>query len=163
VKLGHPEAGEAHLADRSAMMRAIAQWAARREGRTPATLYRKALATDSAAGRTRALVAGLGECGTHRDVDVLLPFLEHASPRVRAEAVRAVRRLGGSPTQVARMLADPAPVVVRATHAALRTQPDASGLGEGSCTNSFGSGPMKDPRRPSGDRRRHRHCCRTRW
>jgi hypothetical protein len=124
VKLGRPEAGEAHLADRSAMMRATAQWAVRREGRAPATLYRRALATDSAAGRTRALVAGLGECGTHRDVDVLLPFLEHASPRVRAEAVRAVRRLGGSPTQVARMLADPAPVVVRAAHAALRTQPD---------------------------------------
>jgi hypothetical protein len=125
VKLGHPEAGAAHLADRSAMMRATAQWAVRREGHAPATLYRSALATDSAAGRTRALVAGLGECGTHRDVDVLLPFLEHASPRVRAEAVRAVRRLGGSPTQVARMLADPAPVVVRAAHAALRTEPDA--------------------------------------
>jgi hypothetical protein len=125
VKLGHPEAGEAHLADRSAMMRATAQWAARREGRTPAALYRKALAAESAAGRARALVAGLGECGTHHDVDVLLPFLQHASPRVRAEAVRAVRRLGGSLTRLAGMLADPAPVVVRAVNAALRTEPDA--------------------------------------
>jgi hypothetical protein len=125
VKLGHPEAGEAHLADRSAMMRATAQWAVRREGRTPAALYRRALAAESAAGRARALVAGLGECGTHHDVDVLLPFLQHASPRVRAETVRAVRRLGGSLTRLAGMLADPAPLVVRAVNAALRTEPDA--------------------------------------
>jgi hypothetical protein len=125
VKLGHPEAGEAHLADRSAMMRATAQWAVRREGRTPAALYRRALAADPAAGRARALVAGLGECGTRHDVDVLLPFLEHASPRVRAEAVRAIRRLGGSLTQIAGMLSDIAPVVVRAVSAALRTEPDA--------------------------------------
>ncbi|MEU8802303.1 HEAT repeat domain-containing protein [Spirillospora sp. NPDC048819] len=71
-------------------------------------------------GRVRALVAGLGECGTGQDVDVLLPFLEHPSPRVRAEAVRAVRRLDGSITQLAGMLADPAPVVVRAVKQALR-------------------------------------------
>jgi hypothetical protein len=125
VTLGHPEAGAAYLADRTAMMRATAQWAVRREGRDPATLYRTALAVDSVAGRTRALVAGLGECGTHRDIEVLLPFLEHASPRVRAEAVRAARRLGGSLTRIAGMLADPAPVVVRAVNAALRTEPDA--------------------------------------
>jgi HEAT repeat protein len=125
VKLGHPEAGEAHLADRSAMMRATAQWAVRRDGRTPAALYRRALAAYGATGRVCALVAGLGECGTRRDVDVLLPYLKHESPRVRAEAVRAVRRLGGSITQIAGMLTDPAPVVVRAVNAALRTEPDA--------------------------------------
>lgn len=125
VKLGRPETGVAHLADRSAMMRATAQWAVRRAGRSPAAMYRNALAADSPAGRTRALVAGLGECGTHQDVDVLLPFLEHPSPRVRAEAVRAVRRLGGSLTRIARMLADPAPVVVRAVKQALRGQSDA--------------------------------------
>lgn len=125
VKLGHPQAGAAHLADRSALMRATAQWAVRREGHDPAALYRTALAADPAASRVRALVVGLGECGTLRDVDVLLPFLRHASPRVRAAAVRAVRSLGGSLTQIAGMLADPAPVVVRAVNAALRTQPDS--------------------------------------
>ncbi|MEV4298745.1 HEAT repeat domain-containing protein [Microbispora rosea] len=125
VKLGRLETGEAHLADRSAMMRATAQWAVRRAGRSPAAIYRNALAADAPVGRARALVAGLGECGTAQDVDVLLPFLEHPSPRVRAEAVRAVRRLGGSLTRIAGMLADPAPVVVRAVKRALRSEPDA--------------------------------------
>lgn len=60
-----------------------------------------------AVGRVRALVAGLGECGTREDVDVLSPFLEHPSPRVRAEAVRAVRRLGGSATQIVGMRGSP--------------------------------------------------------
>ncbi|WP_345430643.1 HEAT repeat domain-containing protein [Actinoallomurus vinaceus] len=125
VKIGRPQAGAAHLADRSAMMRATAQWAVRRTGREPAALYRQALTADSEPGRTRALVTGLGECGTLHDVEVLLPFLGHPSPRVRAEAVRAVRRLGGSRTRIAGMLADPAPVVVRAAYAALHTEPDA--------------------------------------
>ncbi|WP_368367270.1 HEAT repeat domain-containing protein [Actinomadura sp. WMMA1423] len=125
VELGRPEAGVAHLADRSAMMRATAQWAARRAGRVPAAIYRDALASERAPGRVRALVAGLGECGTRQDADVLLPFLEDASPRVRAEAVRAVRRLGGPSAPIVGMLADPAPVVVRAVKRALRGEPDA--------------------------------------
>ena len=125
VKLGRAEAGVAHLADRSALMRATAQWAARRADRSPAAIYRDALALDQPSGRARALVAGLGECGTHQDVEMLLPFLEHPSPRVRAEGVRAVRRLGGPITQIAGMLADPAPVVVRAVKQALRNEPDA--------------------------------------
>ncbi|MFI0406157.1 HEAT repeat domain-containing protein [Actinomadura sp. 3N508] len=123
VKLGRPEAGVAHLTDRSALMRATAQWAARRAGRSPAAIYREALTANRP--RARALVAGLGECGTGQDVDVLLPYLEHPSPRVRAEAVRAVRRLGGPMTQITGMLADPAPVVVRAVKQALRHEPDA--------------------------------------
>jgi hypothetical protein len=125
VRLGRPEAGADHLADRSALMRATAQWAVRRTGRTPAVLYRRALRADPAAGRARDLVAGLGECGAVPDIDVLTPFLGHTSPRVRAAAVRAIRRLGGSPARVAGMFADPAPVVVRAVRAALRTEPDA--------------------------------------
>ncbi len=125
VKLGRPEAGEAHLTHRSAMTRATAQWAVRRAGRDPAAIYRNALADDPPAGRARALVAGLGECGTRQDVDILLPFLEHPSPRMRAAAVRAVRRLGGSPVRIAGMLADPAPVVVRAVKQALRGEPAA--------------------------------------
>ncbi|MES9541074.1 HEAT repeat domain-containing protein [Actinomadura sp. NPDC000600] len=125
VELGRPDAGVAHLADRSAMMRATAQWAARRAGRDPAVIYRDALASDRAPGRVRALVAGLGECGTRQDVDVLLPFLEDPRPRVRAEAVRAVRRLGGPVAPIAGMLADPAPVVVRAVRRGLRGEPGA--------------------------------------
>jgi hypothetical protein len=123
VKIGHPEAGEAYLPDRSAMMRATAQWAVRRSGNNPAALYRAAL-TEAPVGSIRTLVAGLGECGTAYDVAVLSPFLGHDKPRVRAEAVRAVHRLGGTVPQLASMLTDPAPVVVRAVNAALRTRPD---------------------------------------
>ncbi|GAA4569194.1 HEAT repeat domain-containing protein [Planotetraspora kaengkrachanensis] len=124
VQLGHPENGVAHLADRSAMMRATAQWAVRRADLSPAAIYRDALAAESPVGPARALVAGLGECGTRQDVEVILPFLEHPSSRVRAEAVRAVRRLGGPLTRITGMLADPAPVVVRAVKQALRGAPD---------------------------------------
>ncbi|MFG2091897.1 HEAT repeat domain-containing protein [Spirillospora sp. NPDC048824] len=125
VRLGRPEAGVAHLPDRSAMMRATAQWAVRRADRSPAAIYRDALAGDRPPGRARALVAGLGECGTRQDLPALLPFLKHPSPRVRAEAVRAVRRLGGSVPRISDMLADPAPVVVRAVEQALRNEPYA--------------------------------------
>lgn len=125
VKLGRPEAGAAHLADRSAMMRATAQWAVRRTGGSPAAIYRDALTSDRPSGSVRALVAGLGECGTRQDAQLLLPFVEHSSPKLRAEAVRAVRRLGGSVPQLADMLADPAPVVVRAVRQAMGNEPYA--------------------------------------
>lgn len=77
----------------------------------------------AAPGRVRALVAGLGECGERRDVDVLLPYLRHPSPRTRAAAVRSVRRLGGPLEPIAELFTDPAPVVVRAVDRALRDEP----------------------------------------
>ncbi|MGA5545224.1 HEAT repeat domain-containing protein [Mycobacterium sp. NPDC051198] len=123
VQIGRPEAGEPVLADRSATVRATAQWAMRRAGRDAAARYRELLfSVDDA--HLRGVVAGLGECGTNDDVELVCCYLEHDRPRVRAEAVRTVRRLGGPLDRISGMLTDPAPVVVRAVLAALRGQPD---------------------------------------
>lgn len=62
TRLGHGQAAEAHLADRSAMVRATAQWSMRRAGLDPAERYR-ALLTSGGDARIRGIVAGLGECG----------------------------------------------------------------------------------------------------
>ncbi|MGW4100126.1 hypothetical protein [Mycobacterium sp. NPDC004974] len=123
AQIGHPEAGEAALAGRSAALRATAQWAMRCAGRDPAERYREMLLSvdDS---QLRGAVTGLGECGTVADAELISGFLRHDRPRVRAEAVRAVRRLGGPLDRIAGMLADPAPVVVRVALGALRGQPD---------------------------------------
>ncbi len=123
VQIGDPQAAEDYLADRSAMLRATAQWAMRRADRDAAERYRVMLASGDDS-RLRGVVAGLGECGTVDDAESLVGFLQHDSPRIRAEAVRAVRRLGGTLGQIAEMLTDPAPVVVRAVGTALRKQPD---------------------------------------
>lgn len=123
VQIGHPEAGETFIADRSAALRATAQWAMRRSGRDAAERYRELLCSvdDS---QLRSVVAGLGECGTFDDAELVYRHLRHDRPRVRAEAVRTVRRLGGSLNRISGMLTDPAPIVVRAVLAALRGQPD---------------------------------------
>jgi NAD(P)H-hydrate repair Nnr-like enzyme with NAD(P)H-hydrate epimerase domain len=95
----------------------------RRAGRDAAERYRTMLASGDDSW-LRCVVAGLGECGTVGDAELVAGFLRDDRPRVRAEAVRAVRRLGGTLGQIAEMLTDPAPVVVRAAAAALRSQPD---------------------------------------
>jgi hypothetical protein len=123
VQMGQPEAGEAFLADPSAMVRSTAQWAMRCAGRDPTERYRVMLeVTDDS--RCRGAVAGMGECGTADDAQLLAGYLQHDRPRVRAEAVRAVRRLGGGLDQIAGMLTDPASVVVREVATAVRGRPD---------------------------------------
>jgi hypothetical protein len=122
VQIGHPEAGEAYLADRSSMVRATAQWAMQRAGRNAAERYR-AMLTSMDDSLTRTAVAGLGECGESDDAELVARYLRHDRPRVRAEAIRAVRRLGGALGPVAVMLTDPAPVVVRAVVDAVLDQP----------------------------------------
>ncbi|OLT29885.1 hypothetical protein BJF79_10165 [Actinomadura sp. CNU-125] len=117
VKLGHPEHGLPFMSANSAPLRATAQWAARRAGVDPAVRYREPEA-DAAGARGR--VAGLGECGTAGDLALVEPYLGHARPRLRAEAVRAFHRLGGPAATLAPMFVDPAPVVVRAVSRILR-------------------------------------------
>lgn len=122
VRIGQPGAAEDFLADPSAMTRATAQWAMRRAGRDAADRYRMMLASGDDS-RLRGVVAGLGECGTADDAESLVGFLRHDRPRVRAEAVRAVRRLGGRLGAVVDLLTDQAPVVVRAIVDAVLGEP----------------------------------------
>ncbi|MGK5553066.1 hypothetical protein ACSNOI_15750 [Actinomadura kijaniata] len=117
VRLGRPERGRAFLGDRSAAVRAVAQWAVRRAGGDPAEDYRAAL--EEGGPRTAALVAGLAECGGPDDARRVLPFLGHERARVRAEAVRAVRLLGGPVERAAALITDPSPRVVREVERAL--------------------------------------------
>ncbi|GAA4135811.1 hypothetical protein [Actinomadura keratinilytica] len=111
VRLGRADRGRDFLASRSALVRATAQWAVRETGADPAELYRSAQAS---AAELPGLVAGLGECGDARDVERVRPYLRHERPRVRAAAVRAFHRLGGPDEELAVLLTDPSPAVVRA-------------------------------------------------
>jgi hypothetical protein len=122
VQIGHPEAGGAALADRSAKVRAVAQWAMQVAGRDAAEPYRAMLVSGDDSS-TRTAIAGLGECGTVDDAESVARYLSHDRPRVRAEVIRAVRRLGGTLSRIAGMLTDPAPVVVRAVVDATLGQP----------------------------------------
>ncbi|WP_424533323.1 hypothetical protein ACOZ38_23490 [Sphaerisporangium viridialbum] len=123
VRLGHTEYGPRFLAEEASMMRLTAQWAVRRAGGDPAESYRRLLGASPRKG-ARGLLGGLGDCGTRDDAGLVVPYLGDPRPRVRAEAVRVLRRLGAD-VEVAAMLEDPAPVVVRNVVATLR----ASGPG----------------------------------
>ncbi|XVQ84253.1 HEAT repeat domain-containing protein [Microbispora siamensis] len=118
VRLGAPQHGERMLGDGSPVVRLTAQWAVRRAGGDPAEFYRRLLDERPGHG-LRHLIAGLGECGISSDAPIVLPYLADESPRVRAEAVRAACRLGAR-ADLAAMLVDPAPVVVRHVAEALR-------------------------------------------
>jgi hypothetical protein len=118
VRLGRTDSGPRFLADEASMVRLTAQWAVRRAGADPAEMYRQQLAARPENG-VRGLLAGLGDCGTRTDADLVLPYLWDPRPRVRAEAVRTLRHLGAS-IDLAPMLEDPAPVVVRDVVATLR-------------------------------------------
>ncbi|GLZ12580.1 hypothetical protein Acsp04_28150 [Actinomadura sp. NBRC 104425] len=111
VKLGRADRGRVFLTSRSALVRATAQWAVRETGSDPAELYRTAQASPA---ELPGLVAGLGECGDARDVERVRPYLRHERPRVRAAAVRAFHRLSGPDEELAALLTDPSPAVVRA-------------------------------------------------
>ncbi|GHF60790.1 hypothetical protein GCM10017566_37670 [Amycolatopsis bartoniae] len=112
---GDRDAAVAALADPSSIVRANAQWVLRRNGEDAAPHYRKRLPELGA-------VAGLGETGTASDVPLLLPVLADERPKVRAEAARALARLGELRALVP-LLEDPAPRVVRRVRRALRTDP----------------------------------------
>jgi hypothetical protein len=108
----------AALADRNRMVRAVAQAAVRRAGSDPAEWYRRHA---SDAPPDPGLIAGLGETGGSQDVGLVMAWLAHPLPRGRAEAVRALRRLGAaSPDTVGELLDDPAASVTRQATIALR-------------------------------------------
>lgn len=117
----------AALTDRSALVRATAQAAVRRAGTDPATHYRAVLA-DQRPPLPWA-IAGLGETGARPDTALLRPWLDHPSSRGRAEAIRALRRLGDTPRRpLLTLLEDPVSAVAR--QAVLSLLPGADTLDE---------------------------------
>ncbi|WP_432043949.1 hypothetical protein [Streptomyces cadmiisoli] len=108
----------ASLAERNPVVRAVAQAALRRAGSDPVEHYRRLLTTPLP---QPGAIAGLGETGTADDARLIAPWLEHPQPRGRAEAVRALRRLGAAdPDTLAAMLTDPSGSVTRQVVIALR-------------------------------------------
>ncbi|HEY3471966.1 MAG TPA: HEAT repeat domain-containing protein, partial [Amycolatopsis sp.] len=85
-------------------------------GGDPAARYR-AMAVSPAS------IAGLGETGTAADAGRLEQALTHERPRVRATAVRGLRRIAPESAAVRPLLTDPSPAVTRQVVAFLRGKP----------------------------------------
>jgi hypothetical protein len=115
--LGQTDDVVASLSDRAGSVRAVAQHLARSHALDPAEIYR----AHAAAGRLSAwTIAGLGETGTTDDRALIEPALDDPRPGVRAEAVRALRRLGViEPVQITPFLSDPSPAVAKQAATAL--------------------------------------------
>jgi len=94
--------------DRSASIRDEARFELRsRSDDDPSRRYRESLTNNAIA------IDGLGETGTAADADLLLPYLEHESARIRRAAVRAIARLkgDGSVPLLGPMILDRSPAV----------------------------------------------------
>ncbi|MBO3744994.1 hypothetical protein J5X84_02865 [Streptosporangiaceae bacterium NEAU-GS5] len=108
----------ASLVDGNPIVRAVAQAALRRAGSDPVERYRRLVMHSLPAP---AVIAGLGETGTAEDAEVIRASLDHAQARGRAEAVRALRRLGAAgPDTLFAMLTDPSGAVTRQVTITLR-------------------------------------------
>ncbi|STZ87817.1 Uncharacterised protein [Mycolicibacterium fortuitum] len=121
VQIGHPEAGESLLADRSAAVRATAQWAVRRAAGTRPNVTGSCscrLTTQRCAGSSRGSASAARSMTRSRSAAISgMPGRGYArSGTCHAPPGRPAREDRG-------MLTDPAPIVVRAALAALRGQP----------------------------------------
>jgi hypothetical protein len=117
---------EAALLDRSARVREVAQWRARRRGIDPLVVYRDALKAPQPPRRTAACLAGLAGLGDRGDAATVEPLLRDLSPSVRAAAIRALAALhdaASMPTSVPPMLLDDSPQVATAAADALTSAP----------------------------------------
>ncbi|MBE1498756.1 HEAT repeat protein [Amycolatopsis lexingtonensis] len=112
---------EAHLADRSSLVRSMAQALVLKAGGDPAAHYRTLPASPGA-------IAGLGETGTAEDAWRLEQHLADERPRVRALAVRGLRRIAPESAAVRPLLTDPSPAVARQAVAFLRGKPALVGV-----------------------------------
>ena len=124
ARAGDVDAARDALADTHPRVRAVAQTAVRRAGGDPRAVYVELL-TGIGAPRDRArvvgAVAGIGDTGRPDDADIVEPFLENPRPRVRAEAVRSLRRLGrANPERLFPLLTDESGRVVKQVAVALR-------------------------------------------
>lgn len=107
-----PDAAVAHLADRSAAVRAMAQVLVP----DPAAHYR-------ALPVSFGTLAGLGETGTAADAALLERHLADDRPRIRRAAVRGLRRVAPESPSVPPLLTDPSPAVTRQVVTFLRGKP----------------------------------------
>lgn len=107
---------ETHLADRSSAVRSMAQALVLKAGGDPAAHYR-------AMPVSPGMLAGLGETGTAADAEQLERHLTGDRPRIRALAVRGLRRVAPESTAVRPLLTDPSPAVTRQVVAFLSRQP----------------------------------------
>lgn len=103
---------ERALTERTSLVRSMAQALVLKAGGDPAAHYRALLADGVV---TPATVAGLGETGTKADAGLLVAHLTAERPRVRAAAVRGLRRLAPDNAReiLLPLLTDPSPCVVR--------------------------------------------------
>ncbi|WP_049796888.1 hypothetical protein [Actinosynnema mirum] len=109
TRLGATAEVAEHVADRSALVRALA----RATGVDALTRYR--------AEASRGAVDGLAEIGSADDADVLLALLDHPRVELRVRALRALRTLRvQADERVVPLLRDPSPKVVREAATAVR-------------------------------------------
>ena len=113
TKVGH---AEAYLADRTSAVRSMAQALVLKAGGDPAAHYR-------ALPVSPGMLAGLGETGTSEDAQRLEQCLTDDRPRIRALAVRGLRRVAPESAAVRPLLTDPSPAVARQVVAFLRGRP----------------------------------------
>lgn len=118
VRGGQDDEVAAYLDDDAPLVRAVARDAARRLGIDAGERYRTVVSTDAPAV---GAIAGLAETGSAADAPLLRLLLEHEQAKVRAQAVRGLRLLDAvAAGELARLVRDPSPAVVREVTAALR-------------------------------------------
>jgi hypothetical protein len=116
IRLGRFDGIDVLLTDRSAAVRATAQWGLRQAGQDPAASYRELLQSEPPA--PKPVLQGLGECGQKADAGLIVPFLDDWRPQTRTAAVHALKHLGAE-LGLSHLLVDPAPSVTRAVAAYL--------------------------------------------
>ncbi len=105
-----------HLADPASAVRSMAQVLVRKAGGDPVAHYR-------ALPVTAGVLAGLGETGAATDAGRLERHLANERPRLRALAVRGLRRVAPESAAVAPLLTDRSPAVTRQVVEFLRGKP----------------------------------------
>lgn len=116
--LGDTSAAISALPDANPLVRAVAQSIAQRAGLDVRASYLRVISTPD---RSPGAVAGIGEVGRPEDSQLVLELLRDKTPGIRAEAVRALRRLGQATADVLfPLLKDDSGRVVRQVTQALR-------------------------------------------
>ncbi|MFE6055576.1 HEAT repeat domain-containing protein [Kitasatospora sp. NPDC056446] len=117
MRTGSTQDALPYLDDPSALIRALAREAARRNGTDPLAHYRS---TARAAEPRVGAIAGLAETGNRADGPLLTALLDHPAPQVRVHALRALRSLDTVPVpRVTVMLRDGSDAVVKEAAATL--------------------------------------------